>query len=190
MNTCFELLADIVAVFPVPVGTFQFAVPPQVVQYRVLPDAITLPSTFNQSIGDTVLKSLRSAIRQQPGFVVDTYIYNTNPDGIPQPSGTVIIEFGTSAKESSKQDTSGKSYTTKVSMRSYEDIDKIRAIVERIQDCEAFDLFIIDEEERIYCCRGMEPATQISMQTSLPITTASQIEIEVVSPFGLLPIIM
>lgn len=190
MNKCLELLADIVAVIPVPIGTFKFAVPPQVLQHRIMADAVTLPLSVIVPGGSSTGEALLAAIRQQPGFVVDTYIYNTTDDGEPLPKETVIVEFGTTAKETSKQSIAGVSYNTKVSMRTYDDIDKIRALVDNIQESTAFDLFIIDENENVYCCRGMEPATNISMQASLPVNTTSQIDIEVSSMSGILPVIM
>lgn len=188
MIQCLELLAEIVAVIPVPVGTFKFSVPPQVVQQRIMVNDITLPATASIPEGVSSSKALLHAIRQQPGLVVDTYIYKTQPDGTPSPSGTVIIEFGTTVKESNSRSVAGTSYTTKVSMRSYDEIDNLRALVDRVQEYPAFDLFLIDDDDNIYCCRGMEPATQISMQASLPVDTTTQVDIDIISPCGILPV--
>lgn len=172
MLDCLELLGEIIAIIPVPKGEVSFAIP-----FNVL--VTSLPSSLIQYEGSNITLS---DIMQMRGIIIDTYYNNIA-------SNSIRMESGATVKESSKTVTAGTYYSTKISASSYADIDKIRSLVYDMQECECFDVFVVDALERVFLLRADEPCSAISVSASLPVYQKHSIDIEVVSVSGLIPVL-
>ena len=177
MTNCLELLGEIVAIYPVATGSLQFTIPFNVAVDRVAATSILVPKPSARPEPFT-----RAWLNTQRGIILDGYnIFNVNDNQI-------IMEPGTSVKESAKTATAGIYYTTKVSAKTYDDIERVRSLVNDVLDMESFDTFIVDDMERVFVLRAEEPACAISISANLPISQTHSIEIEVASVSGLIPV--
>lgn len=177
MLSCLELIGEIVAIHPVPAGTFTFDVPFNVRQSQA--GAVRRPDGTRITLAD---------VHSLGGFAVDGYyIYNNARDG--ESFGAVTIEPGAKLKESDKTSAAGLYYDTKVSATSDDDLSAIRSIANSLMVAEYFDCFVVDSLDNVFLIRGVEPATAISINASLPLSTRHSIEIEIVSVNGLLPVV-
>lgn len=173
MKDCIELIGDIIAVHLVPVGTIKFPVPFNV----------TCPYYFASSVlYDGTPLSLDS-IRTLQGLATDYYYINNVPDG------SVSIEDGASVKETPKLSSSGICYNTKISMKSYEPLDSLRAYINSVTRMTAFDAIIVDSNDRVFIVRGAEPSTYASMSPVLPVNNMHGVDVEMMSVNGLQPLV-
>ena len=171
MRDCIELMGDIIAIHLFPEGQLNIDVPFNAQCQSLKSSNIRIGSA---SISCALLKSQR-------GLAVDTY-YNNVPDG------SIIIEAGTSIKETPSNSIQGISYSTKISARTYDDIDGIRTFVDYINNHAFFDTLIVDSMDNVFLLRGVEPATRITMSASLPLHHTQTIDIDVVSVNGIIPV--
>ena len=172
MTNCLELIGEIIAIYPVEKGALNFAIP-----FNVIVDSMSASNITVSGGGSQVLT--REWLDAQRGIILDGYnIYNED-------KGNIIMEPGTSVKESSKTLTAGMYYMTKVSAKTYEEVEKVRSFVNAN---ESFDTFIVDNMDRVFVLRAEEPACAISMSANLPISQTHSIEIEVASVSGLIPV--
>lgn len=169
MRDCLELIGNIVAIHLLPLGTATFPMPFNVQAPSVQASAITIGGLAMTL--DNLKKTRCLALE-------DYLIYNS-------PKDSVEVETGISVKETSKLVAAGTYYTTKISCRSYDAVESIRQLVYDMTAVEAFDAFVVDSEDRVFLLRGVEPATSIDMQASLPVSTTSSIELQVASVNGL-----
>lgn len=172
MRDCIELLGDIIAIHLFSPGEISFTYPFNVAVTSVNASNIILDA---KSIDITSLD-------RKEGIAVDTYYNNI-------PGDSIIMEQNASIKESIKTTTAGQCYSTKISIKTYDEISDVRTFVNKYSSYEYFDAVIIDSSYRAFLLRGVEPATSISMSSSLPVTNLQGIDIEVVSVNGLQPII-
>ena len=173
MRDCLEYIGDIVAVHLSPVGALHFNMPFNV--------PVSSMKAEDIKYLDTPLSL--SMVKAMDGFMVEGYNYNNVR------AKSVIAERGITYKESSKLSAPGVSYDSKISIRSFEDIDIIRDLVTMVQSFEAFDAIIVDEADRAFLVRGVLPATNISMSASLPRSSQTQIDIQVISVSGVIPLL-
>lgn len=172
MRDCLEYIGEIIAVHPIPLGTLSFAFPFNVQRSSV--------SASEVSLNGRILT--RSAVKALPCLALESYDYNNVR------ANMIIAQPGITAKESSKVSAAGVSYETKVSVRSYADINELRELVNDVMEAPAFDVLLVDSFDNIFLLRGVEPATNIALSANLPITTLSNVEVQVVSVNGILPI--
>lgn len=184
MLDCLELIGEIVAVhfFPKDFGLIQ-------IPYGVVLSSIDsrdvhigISAENDKKSNSKFVHFLKSTASIQ-GMAIDTYYINRT-DQDPR----LIIEQGASVKESGKRSIPGVAYTTKLSAKSYEDISKIRDLVNAMYDCEYYDTLIVDIMDRVFLLRGIEPACELSMSSVLPVVHQQSIDLEVVSINGLIPV--
>lgn len=160
---CLEALGNIVAIFPVPSGTYNFAVP-----FNVRATTISLSDITSLSESAFI-----DDLYRRGGLMISSVQY------LADPSRTITIEERPSIKASTKKARPGLYFNVKISARSFDMQKTVESFVRYIQDAPYFDTFILDTEDNLYLVRGVEPATDISTDIVLPRTQEQQIDIEV-----------
>lgn len=173
MRDCLERIGDIVAVHPLPIGTITFDHP-----FNVRQSAVSAASILYDAKPLTL-----AAVRALDGMTLEGYDYNNVR------ANRVIVEPGITVKESFRQSAPGISYESKISLNSYADIDDLRDLVYLVHAAPAFDVLIVDSADNVFLLRGVEPATSITLSATLPVTTQSSVDIQVVSVNGIQPVI-
>lgn len=180
MNSCLEIMTDIIAVVPIPVGTYKFDSPFNVrrpsVPYSSISRKVDDKDTYFSSANN-----LLDDLRHRKGFFIDTYI-NSSMD-----ETALTMESGVSVKETSKVSISGRTSTDKVSLSTYHDLDLVRSFVNEWTGYSYFDLFVIDQMENVFVMRGMEPSTSVVVSANIP--GMYDIDFEVISFNGIIPVL-
>lgn len=176
MLSCLELFGDIVAIHPLPAGTLSFDAP------------FNVRSSQASGVSIAGHRLTLADVHGLGGFAVDGY-YLYNNARVGESFQAVTIESGAKVKESDKTVAAGVYYTTKISATSEDDISSIHDIANELMSAEYFDCLVVDSLDNVFLIRGVEPATAISINASLPLSTRHSIEIEIVSVNGLLPVV-
>lgn len=170
MRDCLELIGNIVAVHLLPLGVASFPLPFNVRATKVNASDIRLNG---KKMTMPMLKATRC-------IALDDYIiYNNCADN------SVMAEPGISVKETSKTVAAGTYYTTKISCKTYDLVEDVRQLVYDYTGMEAFDVFLVDSEDRVFLLRGVEPATSIELSDNLPVSVADSVEVQMVTVNGL-----
>ena len=160
---CLEALGNVVAIFPVPSGTYDIAVP-----FNVRATTIALSDITNLSESDFL-----ADLYSHGGLMISAVQYLSNA------SRTITIEERPTIKSAAKKDRAGLYFNVKISARSLDMQKTVENFITYLMQYPYFDTFILDSEDNIYLVRGIEPATDMSADIVLPRTQEQQIDMEV-----------
>lgn len=174
MNSCEEILQDVIYIIPIESGKLGCDIPFNVGSMPTLSvSSFSLVGSRYNSVS-----ALVSQLKSRRCFLTEASVEGGTH------ARSVFIEEKPSIKATSKTGTMGRYFDTKVSAKSIDDVESVTDFVNEVAGWPWFDLFLIDSDDNLYFLRGQRSASNIELNQALPSANTHDIDLQIMSVNG------
>lgn len=175
MNSCEEILQDIVCIVPIKSVIFGCSLPFNAGGKPTLSvNMLTIAGESYNSVSSLVVH-----LKARRCFLTEATVEGGTH------ANSVIIEEKPSIKATSKSGAMGRYFDTKVSAKSIDDVESVTDFVNEVAGWPWFDLFLIDSDDNLYLLRGQRSASNIELNQALPSANTHDIDLQIMSVNGI-----